>query len=142
MPPLPNGSTSARRRILCTHCALPLEVDEAAKSVNCRHCHKRVITEALTVKDYVAVRRFNTANRMHITKKGIVFASVRADDLEVDGVLEGNVLSLGAIHLGKRARVKGDLRGLRLSVELGAALVGDVRIGPDQVPELDALRGT
>jgi cytoskeletal protein CcmA (bactofilin family) len=115
-------------------------VDEAAKSVNCRHCHKRVITEALTVKDYVAVRRFNTANRMHITKKGIVFASVRADDLEVDGVLEGDVVSFGGIHLGKRARVKGDLRALRLSVELGAALVGDVRIGPEQVPELDALR--
>ena len=135
-----NGSTSARRRILCTHCALPLEVDEAAKSVSCRHCHKRVITEALTVKDYVAMRRLNTANRMHITKKGIVFASVRADELAVDGVLEGNVLSLGGIHLGKRARVKGDLRALRLSVDVGAAFVGEMRIGPGQVPELDALR--
>ena len=116
-----------------------LEVDVGAKSVNCRHCHKRVITEELTVKDYVAVRRFETANRMIITKKGIVYAAVRADHLEVDGVLEGSALALGTIRLTKRARVKGPLRGLALAVDVGATLVGDVRIGPDEVPELARL---
>jgi len=136
---MPGGSSTTRRRILCTHCSLVLEVDEAAKSVNCKHCHKRVITEALTVKDYVAVRKFHTANRMRITKKGIVYASVKADDLEVDGVLEGDVLAMHGIRLTKRAKVKGNLRGQTLAVQLGATLVGDVRIGPDCVPELDAL---
>jgi hypothetical protein len=93
------ASPPDKRRILCVHCSRPLEVDVGAKSVNCRHCHKRVITEALTVKDYVAVRRFETANRLHITKKGIVYAAVRADDLVVDGVLEGSALALGGRHL-------------------------------------------
>jgi len=136
---MPGGSTTSLRRILCTHCNLPLEVDQAAKSVNCRHCHKRVITEALTVKDYVAVRRFHTANRMRITKKGIVFAAVRADDLEVEGVLEGDVLALGTIRLGKHAKVKGNIRARRLEIAVGATLVGDVMVGPDCVPELEAL---
>lgn len=136
---MPVGSTPSLRHILCTHCNLPLEVDRAAKSVSCRHCHKRVITEALTVKDYVAVRRFHTANRMRITKKGIVFASVRADDLQVEGVLEGEVLALGAIRLSKHAKVKGKIRARRLEMAVGATLVGEVRIGPDCVPELDNL---
>ena len=131
-----------RRRILCTHCNNPLDVSGDAKSVNCRHCHQRVITEALTVKDYVAVRRFHTANRIRITRKGIVYAGVRAEGLEVEGVLEGSVLALGDIRLTKKARVKGDLRGVSLSVEIGAVLTGTLRIGPDQVPELDRLVGS
>ena len=137
---MPRARLSVQRWILCTHCDNPLEVAGDAKSVNCHHCHKRVITEAMKVKDYVAVRRFHTANRMQITKKGIVYASVRADDLDVDGVLEGNVLALGGIHLTKRAKVKGDLRALTLVFDVGATYCGELRIGPDEVPELDKLR--
>ena len=131
--------TPTLRRTLCTHCDRLLELDTKAKSVSCPHCHKRVITEALDVKDYVAVRRFHTANRMRITKKGIVYASVRADDLVVEGVLEGAGFALGTIRLGAKARVKADLRASRLSVARGATLEGDVRIGPRQVPEQDVL---
>jgi cytoskeletal protein CcmA (bactofilin family) len=106
-----------------------------AKSFSCRHCNARVITEAHVVKGYVAVRRFATANRIRVTRKGMVYASVRAEDLEVDGVLEGDVVSLGGIRVGRHAKVKADLRGLTLSVEPGATVIGMLRIGPDQVPE-------
>jgi cytoskeletal protein CcmA (bactofilin family) len=100
-----------------------------------------VITEALDVKDYVAVRRFHTANRMRITKKGIVYAAVRADELEIEGVLEGSALALDTIRLGRKAKVKGDLRASRLEVAKGATLVGHVEIGPSAVPELENLVG-
>lgn len=129
-----------RRHTLCTSCDLPLEISAQAKSVSCPHCHNRVITEALVVKDYVAVRRFTTANHMRITRKGIVYASVRADDLEVEGVLEGEAVSMTAIHLTKTAKVKGKLRARTLQLDWGATLVGDVRIGPAEVPELENLR--
>ena len=85
------------------------------------------------------MRRFNTANAMRITKKGIVYASVRADQLDIEGVLEGAAFALGPIHLRKSARVKADLRGTHLAVDVGATLVGDLRIGPGAVPELDLL---
>lgn len=98
-----------------------------------------MVTEALDVTEYVAVRRFHTANRMRIMKKGIVYAAVRADELVVEGVLEGAALSMGGIRIGKKARVKADLRGLRLTFEMGAEFSGDVRIGPEQVPELQNL---
>ena len=114
-------------------------MDAGAKSVNCRHCHKRVVTEALSVKDYVAMRRFETANHLRITKKGIVFAALKSHDLEVEGVLEGSALAYGTIRISRKARVKGNLRGLGLAVEAGAQIIGDVRIGPHEVPELDRL---
>lgn len=127
------------RWTLCTSCDGPVEVSTHAKSIACPHCHQRVVTEALDVDGYVAVRRFATANRMHITKKGIVFASVRADDLEVDGTLTGDALSMTGIRLGKTAKVRGNLRAAWLALEEGASLSGDLQIGPEEVPELHNL---
>jgi LSD1 subclass zinc finger protein len=134
------GTTDPReRRILCTSCDAPLKVDAEAKSVNCPLCNQRVVTEAVTIKGYVAVRRYPVANRITITRKGIVYASLRADDLEIDGVLRGEALVLGCCHLRKHARVTAPIRASMLRVDKGASLVGDVHIGPEAVGELDAL---
>ena len=127
------------RRTLCTQCDGVLEIAEDAKSVNCVHCHTRVVTEALEVAQYVAVRRFATANEMHITKKGKVFASVRADALVIDGFLQGDATSLSGVRITKSGRVTATLRAAWLILEPGATLVGDVRIGPAEVPEIAAL---
>lgn len=128
------------RTTLCTQCDRVLDVAPEAKSVNCPHCHTRVVTEAMEVSGYVAVSRFAVANRMHITKKGLVYASVRADFLEIDGLLQGEGVGLAGIRLGKTARVKANLRGARLEIEPGAVISGDVRIGLSEVPEVEALR--
>jgi hypothetical protein len=137
---MPRASEPHERHTLCTSCNGPLTVATMAKSVVCIHCHARVVTEALDVDGYVAVRRFATANRMHVGKKGIVFAEIRADDLVVDGTLTGDCVSMTRIHVGKTARVKGALRALTLALDAGAEFAGEVRIGPDHVPELEALR--
>jgi hypothetical protein len=128
-----------QKRILCTSCGGLLVVDHEAKSVSCQHCHARVICERMDVKDYVAVRRFRTANEMHIRRKGIVYASVYAEALTVEGVLQGEATALYAIRLGRHARVTADLRASALEIEDGATLVGQVQIGRDFVPELDLL---
>ncbi len=129
----------ANRRTLCTQCNGVLEFAAEAKSVNCRHCNTRVVTEAMDVAEYVAVRRFATANRMRITKKGRVYASVRADELEIDGFLQGDATALVGIRLTKNARVNANLRASFLHIEPGAILVGNVQIGPAQVPEIEKL---
>jgi DNA-directed RNA polymerase subunit RPC12/RpoP len=128
------------RRTLCTQCDGLLEIAEEAKSVACRHCGTRVVTEAMEIKEYMAMRRIATANHMRITKKALVYASVRADVLEVDGFLQGDGVGLAGIKLGKNARVKGNLRGAVLVLEPGASLSGEVRIGLSEVPELEVLR--
>lgn len=129
----------AVRHTLCTQCDRPLDVDASAKSVNCPHCNTRVITEAMVVDAYVAVRRFATANRMRITKKGIVYAAVRADALEVEGVLHGDAVALTSIRVGKGANVRGSLRAATLAFDPSATFVGEVRVGPAEIPEADGL---
>jgi DNA-directed RNA polymerase subunit RPC12/RpoP len=119
------------RKTFCTQCDEAVEFADEAKSINCRHCNTRVITEPLDVSEYVAVRRVATANRMKITKKGKVFASVRADALEIEGFLHGDATSLSGIRIKKSAQVTGSLRAAWLSLEPGATLVGDVKIGPE-----------
>jgi cytoskeletal protein CcmA (bactofilin family) len=128
-----------RRRILCTSCDLPFEIAAEAKSVNCPHCHTRVITEAIDVDGYVAVRRFTTANRLHVRKKGRVYAALRAESLEIDGFLQGEAVALHGIRIGRTAVIGGNLRATSLALDPGATLVGHVTIGPDAVPELQNL---
>jgi hypothetical protein len=127
------------RRILCTACGGLLIVAREAKSVSCKHCNGRVICERIEVKDFVAVRRFRTANAMHIKKRGRVHASVWAEELRIDGLLMGDAAAVGTIRIGRHAKVTGRLRATALEVELGATLVGDMRIGPEHVPEREAL---
>src|SRR5262245_17003902 len=128
------------RRTLCTQCDGPLDVLEEAKSVVCRHCGGRVVVEALEVTEYVAMRRFATANTMHLKKKAKIYAAVRADALTIDGFLQGEAVSLSSLHITKTAHVAGAVRALTLSIDPGATLIGEVRIGRDQVPELENLR--
>jgi hypothetical protein len=128
-----------RRRILCTSCDLPSEIAAEAKSVNCPHCHSRIVTEALDVDGYVAVRKFGTANRLHVKRKGRVYAALRAESLELDGFLQGEAVALHGIRVGAKAVIAGNLRSSSLSLEYGATLVGHVAVGPDLVPELQNL---
>jgi hypothetical protein len=130
----------SNRRTLCTQCDGLLEIAEEAKSVACRHCGTRVVTEPMEIKEYIAMRRIATANHMRITKKGLVYASVRADVLEIEGFLQGDGVGLAGIRLGKNAKVKGNLRGAVLVLEPGASFSGEVRIGLSEVPELETLR--
>jgi len=124
---------------LCTSCDQPMQIDVNAKSVSCRHCNGRVITESARISQYMAVRNFKVANHVHITRKGLVFANIRADELKIEGRVTGNVFSLQGVHISKKASLEGDVRASWLVVENGATLVGDVRIGPDEVPELRSI---
>lgn len=111
--------------------------------MNCRHCNTRVVTEPMEVAEYVAMRTFSTANRMRITKKAKVFAAVRADELTIEGFLHGHATAVTAIRLSKSAHVTGGVQAMTLSVEPGATLVGDVRIGPEAMAEIfDQARGS
>ncbi len=132
-------AASKDRLTLCTSCDQPMQINVNAKSVSCRHCHQRVITESSRVTNYMAIRNFKVANHVHITRKGLVFANVRADDLKIEGRVTGNVFSLQGVHIGKKASVEGNVRASWLVVDKGATLVGDIRVGPDEVPELRSI---
>ena len=123
------------REVVCTHCDRAIEIPATAMSVNCRHCHRRVIIEDLKIKAYHAVVRLATAGRVEILKKAQVVAQVRVNDLIVEGGVKGDVTALGVVKVGKKGSIQGDVSCRRLTVDLGATLQGFFRVDPEFVPQ-------
>lgn len=125
----------ATREVVCTHCDHTIEIPATAMSVNCRHCHKRVIIEDVKIKAYHAVKRLATAGMVEVAKKAQVVAEVRVNDLIVEGSVKGNVTALGLIRIGKKGAIIGNVACRRLSVQAGGSLVGHVTVDPGFAPE-------
>ena len=123
------------REVYCTHCDRPIEISLQAMSVNCRHCHRRVIIEDQKIKAYHAVVRLATAGKLEVAKNAQVVAEVRVNELVVHGTVKGNVTALGPVTVGKKGSILGDVRCRRLSVQPGARLEGHFRVEADYVPE-------
>jgi len=121
--------------VVCTHCDRPIEIAATAMSVNCRHCHRRVIIEDLKIKAYHAVVRLATAGKVEVARKAQVVARIRVNDLVVEGLVKGDVTALGSVVVGKRGSILGDVSCKRLSVQPGAQLAGFYRVGPAFAPD-------
>ena len=123
------------REVVCTHCDRRIDIPATAMSVSCRHCHRRVIIEDLKIKSYHAVMRIATAGLVEVTKKGKLVASVRVNELNVEGSITGNVTVLGTVRVGKKGAIDGDVSCRSLTVQPGAKLSGYYVVAPDYAPE-------
>jgi DNA-directed RNA polymerase subunit RPC12/RpoP len=123
------------RSVVCTHCDRPIEIPATAMSVNCRHCHRRVIIEDLKIKAYHAVVRLATAGKVEVTRKAQVVAQMRVNELVVEGNVKGDVTALGRVVINKKGSIIGDVACRSLQVQPGAQLCGFVRVDPEFAPE-------
>jgi len=100
-----------------------LEVHVGAKSVNCRHCHRRVISEALTVKDSALA-----LGSIKLTKKARVKGDLRACTLSLEwGVTYSGHLRIGRHEVPEMARLE---PGASPSVENEAMVPDGIRVLP------------
>jgi cytoskeletal protein CcmA (bactofilin family) len=75
---------------------------------------------------------------LFVEPEGVVLAEVHAHDVVVSGTVVGNLHADNAIVLTASARVVGDLRSPRISVEPGAAFRGAISMDPPDVEALEA----
>lgn len=68
-----------------------------------------------------------------------VFANIAADEVQIAGVVEGDIAARRKITLARTAVVTGDLTTPGIVIEEGAKLKGRIVIGSDAEPALDAL---
>ncbi len=120
------------KRVYCTHCGEGVEVAARALSSVCPRCNRRLAIEDVRVHQYYAVRKVATCGDVLVAERGHLVASVQAVNLTVDGKLKGNVKARGFVRIGRKASVQGDIEAPSLSVENGAELTGDLRIGPER----------
>jgi cytoskeletal protein CcmA (bactofilin family) len=77
--------------------------------------------------------RISTAGRLHIAKEAHLQAEVESGTIIVEGEVKGNLTANDRIELKQTARVVGDLRAAKMTVEDGAIFDGHVSVGPDAV---------
>jgi cytoskeletal protein CcmA (bactofilin family) len=68
------------------------------------------------------------AHRLTIGPTGDVHAGIKAHDVVVLGMLEGNVEAADRLEIGRNARVVGDIRTARIYIEDGAYIKGSIDI--------------
>ncbi|MCA9295916.1 MAG: polymer-forming cytoskeletal protein [Phycisphaerales bacterium] len=67
---------------------------------------------------------------VHVAKGATCNATVEASDIEVEGLINGNVTAHERIDLKPNGTVKGDITAARMSMADGASIDGHIRIGP------------
>ena len=78
------------------------------------------------------------ASTLFVEPEGVILAEVYAHDVVVSGTVVGNIHAENAVVLTASARVVGDLRSPRVSVEPGAAFRGAISMDPPDVEALEA----
>src|SRR5207249_3509400 len=77
--------------------------------------------------------RINTPGRLHIAREARMQADVESGAIIVEGEVKGNLIANDRIELKQTARLEGDLRATKLTVDEGAIFSGHVTVGPDAV---------
>lgn len=129
------------RAVRCYHCSHRFSVPRRAESTNCPECNQRVIVGDVVIKHLQPVRLVQTCGRVVVHAKGRVNAElVEAHaGVEILGGLTANVVSGGPVHIGPKARWRGDCRAPSLRIDAGARIEGGLFTIPDAslVPEPD-----
>src|SRR5204863_1429377 len=77
--------------------------------------------------------RIISGGRLHIAREARIQADVESGAIIVEGEVKGNLTANDRIELKQTARLEGDLRATKLTVDEGAVFSGHVNVGPDAV---------
>src|SRR5439155_14512260 len=77
--------------------------------------------------------RIVTAGKLHVAREARMQADVESGAIVIEGEVKGNLTANERIELKQTARLEGDLRATKLTVDEGAVFSGHVTVGPDAV---------
>lgn len=95
-------------------------------SISCPWCSRRVTLDDLEVRHRCWTSRLQTCGRILIHKRGLVNARLieAMEGIEIQGIVEGSVVSGGPVLIGAGARIRGDLAAPSISIASGATIEG------------------
>ena len=139
------STAASSRTVTCYHCRRRLDVPARAMSISCPWCSRRLTLDDLAIRDRCWTSRLQTCGRILIHRRGLVNARVieAMEGIEIQGTVEGNIVSGGPVLIGAGARVKGDLAAPSIIIEPGATIEGGMfRIASGLPPARDMPRPT
>ena len=66
---------------------------------------------------------------LHVAEGGVCRAKVEAENLQVDGVIEGNITAGERLQISGHGKVQGDIVAEKLITAEGASIIGHVNVG-------------
>ena len=75
-----------------------------------------------------------TKNFLLIGDKAKIIADIQAKDANISGKITGNITVEGYLEIKSSAKIRGDVSASLISIEKGAILNGNCRMGKDQSP--------
>ncbi len=78
---------------------------------------------------------------LRVANNAMCKANVEAGSVSVDGTIEGNISAKDRVALNNGGRVKGDIVAAKMVMAEGAALYGQVAVGPDAAQQRGMTTG-
>ena len=75
--------------------------------------------------------KISTKGHLAVSQAGQLQADVHAGNIIIEGEVSGNLTAIDRVELRKTARLKGDIKAIKLLVAEGAAFTGHCQVGPD-----------
>lgn len=76
-----------------------------------------------------------------IGKSAIIKGNLAVNSVTIEGTIQGNVVAKDRIEMKSTARVTGDIKSKRLSVEDGVTFVGRSEVNPSATPIASPIAG-
>lgn len=114
----PNGQSRDRsRHVECFDCQAVHKVAPTATSTICPSCSTYVDLRDLEIKERTA-QRIRTRGDVVVQKKGVLLGtSVHCGNIIIHGSVAGSIYASGEVHLKADARIVGEVRCRKLTVE-------------------------
>lgn len=129
----PQPKPGLHKNVTCPYCEHRERVSEYAFSVACRHCNRRIELRDLDIRSHLR-ENIHSGSVVRILPSGSVRGTVRANEVIVQGSVNGDVVAGERLRIAATGVVRGNLRTRRLEMEEGARFHGDANIGEQAFP--------
>jgi cytoskeletal protein CcmA (bactofilin family) len=84
----------------------------------------------------------NSKGRVHIADGSTCRATVKAKEVSVEGVIEGNIEAMDRVEVKPKGTITGDITAARMIMAEGASIDGHCRIGTNGHPPAGSRPGS
>ena len=80
--------------------------------------------------------KIKTTGDLHVEERGECKAQVEANNVQVDGTIEGDVTASQRVQLNAQGKIQGDIVAVKMVTAEGATIVGHVNVGAGATGDL------
>ena len=79
---------------------------------------------------------------LRVGETGVLTSSIEASEVSISGVVEGDIVATGPVHVRAGARLKGNVKGESIAIDQGAEFSGRLDCEFELPPELGGTTPT